>query len=269
MAKEKAPQNRFDKIKAWIIGLTGVLVVVPALLNGGYDIYAAVKRIPRTESEKNNVELFKKYFNKQPVAAFPVPIKQDVGTVQVRFAVYEEGDVYIEFGKHTQWFPFPRPMEARSNLLRVAEAFAQPGGSPSGFGSYLTTDQLVDGIVVRERRWENGVLETLRLDPRTGKILRRETRAETAMPAHPSPAPPRPGPGAGGPASLGVGTLAPIDLQQIGTMRSRTPAPGALPADLRSTCFTASGACEMVTPQPLDSRCECVGPTGTVPGVAR
>src|SRR5215831_7175778 len=52
----------------------------------------------RSESERINVELFKKYFNKQPVTVLPVPIKRSNGTVDVRFSIYDEGDVYVEIG---------------------------------------------------------------------------------------------------------------------------------------------------------------------------
>ena len=68
-----------DKDRSWanvvrsnVLAATGVLLVVPALLNAGYDIYAAAMKLPRTETERTNDALFRKYFNKPPVAVMPV-----------------------------------------------------------------------------------------------------------------------------------------------------------------------------------------------------
>jgi len=166
----------FDRAKAWAVGITGVLVVVPALVNSGYDVYATLAKVPKTESQKINDELFRKYFNKQPVWAFPIPVKRDAGNVEAKFSVYEGGDVYVEFGKRSQWFPFPS-LEKISLFERgiqlIGTAHAQES-SRVGSGTFEQSDRIVDGKIVRERRWENGVLETFTLDPRTGNILDRK-----------------------------------------------------------------------------------------------
>ncbi len=60
MATSTARPTDFDRARAWIAGLTGVLVVVPALINAGIDIYAAFAKLPKTEAERATVELFKK-----------------------------------------------------------------------------------------------------------------------------------------------------------------------------------------------------------------
>ena len=105
--KSSEPKSPLESLKAWAVGLTGVLVVLPALVNSGYDVYATLAKIPKTETQKINDELFRKYFNKQPVLAFPIPVKRDAGMVDVNFSVFEGGDIYIEFGKRSQWFQFP------------------------------------------------------------------------------------------------------------------------------------------------------------------
>ena len=91
------------KAKDWIVGLTAVLVVLPALINAGIDVYKAALNIPKTDAEQVNIELFKKYFNKPPVAAFRVPIKYSLGTAEAKFSIYEEGDVFVEYGSSSQW----------------------------------------------------------------------------------------------------------------------------------------------------------------------
>jgi hypothetical protein len=88
----------WSKAKGWIVGLTAILVVLPALINTGIDVRKAVLNIPKTDAERTNLELFKKYFNKPPVTAFPVPIKHSLGTVEAKFSIYDEGDIFVEYG---------------------------------------------------------------------------------------------------------------------------------------------------------------------------
>lgn len=174
-AKAAKPKTVFDKAKAWTVGLSGVLVVLPALVNSGYDVYAALAKIPRTETQKINNELFQKYFNKQPVWSFPIPVKRDAGSVEAKFFVYEGGDVYIEFGKRSQWFPFPlleKTSFERTNSFIGTALADQP--SRVGSGTFEQSDRIDGGTITRERRWENGVLEVFTLDSRTGNILNRK-----------------------------------------------------------------------------------------------
>lgn len=175
-AQSKASDTKtiFERAKGWAIGITGVLVVLPALVNSVYDVYTALAKVPKTETQKINDELFRKYFNKQPVWSFPVPVKREAGTVEAVFAVYEGGDVYIEFGKRSQWFPFPSLEKASGDSLPfISAAFAHETGR-TGAGSFEQTDRIVNGKLVRERRWENGVLEIITLDPRSGNIVDRK-----------------------------------------------------------------------------------------------
>ena len=41
-----------SKIRTWIVGLTAVVVVLPALINGGIDVYRSILNIPRTDAER-------------------------------------------------------------------------------------------------------------------------------------------------------------------------------------------------------------------------
>lgn len=176
MGNPSAKENGFDKIKSLFVGITGVFLVVPALINAGVDIYSSLAKVPKTEAEKINVELFKKYFNKPPVTAIPLPIKQHNGTVTVHFSVYEEGDIYVEYGLHSQWFPFPKNTasvegpDIQFNMF--SKAYADDSvESLQGFGKYQQNDSFVGNQLLRERIWENGVKENLIIDPRTGQIL--------------------------------------------------------------------------------------------------
>ncbi|MBJ7308790.1 hypothetical protein ACFOLJ_25845 [Rugamonas sp. CCM 8940] len=269
-AQAGAPASGFERIKAWLIGLTGVLVVLPALINGGLDIYTALARLPKTESERLNVELFKKYFNKQPVAAFPVPIRRSDGTVEVRFSVFDEGDIFVEFGKFTQWFPFPKSETGGLGLSILGLPFlglahAEQTGKMRGLGQYQQQDSYdANGNVVRERQWENGVREWQRLNPRTGDILERKL----TRPAPADAAKPADKPGAGDGEVNKRATLsqfAPIDLEAL--RNTPRPAPqAAKQVKLGSSCVTRSGTCSLLYPLEPDSPCSCESGYGSVAG---
>ncbi|WGG53122.1 hypothetical protein [Rugamonas sp. DEMB1] len=264
-----APASGFDRIRGWVIGLTGVLVVLPALLNGGLDIYAALAKLPKTESERLNVELFKKYFNKQPVAAFPVPIRRTDGTVEVRFSVFDEGDIFVEFGKFTQWFPFPKNETAGVGLSFLGLAHAEQTSKMRGLGQYKQQEAYdASGNVVRERQWENGVREWQRLNPRTGDILEKKvTRVPATGAAKPAD---EPSAGANAGASevnkrATLSQFAPIDLEAL--LNAPRPVPNtAKAAKQGSSCVTPSGSCGLLYPLPPDSACSCENAYGSVAG---
>ncbi|MBI2772623.1 MAG: hypothetical protein HYX47_23585 [Burkholderiales bacterium] len=214
MPKPTAPEPFFTRFKGWVVGLTGVFVVLPALINGGHDVYSLLAKLPRTDAERVNERLTREYFRKTPIAIMPVPIKQNNGTVEVRFEIYERGDVFVEFGNVTQWFPFPaRDGEKKtSGLSLISEAIAQAvRPSPQGMGRYTQSDELKDDAVVRERTYENGVVEAQVIDIRSGAILRSSSRATAQKPFPVAPnSPPVP-------------KITPIDLDHFRTTKVGAP----------------------------------------------
>jgi Protein of unknown function (DUF1353) len=178
----------FDRLKAWAIGLTGVLLVVPALINSGLDVYKAALKIPKTDAQKVNEEMFQKYFNKQPVIAAPIPITRDAAIVDAKFSIFDGGDIYVEFGKRTQWLPFPALDKKTTqidfpSLISSAYAAIEQVGL-AGEGDFQQRDTYSGSNIRRERVWGNGVVEILIIDPRTGIISNREVqqRSVTALP---------------------------------------------------------------------------------------
>lgn len=219
MPKPDAPASFFSRFKGWIVGLTSVLVVLPALINTGHDIYSSLLKLPRTEAERINERLFREYFKKQPVATIPVPIKQNNGTVEVRFAIYEKGDVFVEFGNFTQWFPFPaRDGEDNKTLgfSLISSAFAQSPPAPKGEGRFQQADQIQGDALIREKTYENGVVEKQVIDPRSGDILnssaRQTDQKQVAVPAS---------------RALPVPKMATIDLDQLRKVAQTGPASAA------------------------------------------
>lgn len=220
MPEPDAPESFFARFKGWIVALTSVFIVLPALINAGNDIYSSLLKLPRTEAERINERLFRDNFGKQPVATIPVPIKQNNGTVEVRFAIYEKGDVFVEFGNFTQWFPFPSPGPAPNKSFGfsfVSTAFAQNASSPKGEGRFQQTDSMRGDAVVRQKTFENGVIEKQTIDPRSGDILdssSRQTDQKQTLPAA---------------SALVVPKIAPIDLDQFRKVSQVSgPAPGAV-----------------------------------------
>jgi len=166
----------WTQAKNWVAGLTAVLIVLPSLINAGTDVYKTIFKIPRTDMERTNVDLFEKYFGKPPISTSSLEVKNGPGKIDVKFAIYEEGDVYVEYGNVTQWFPLPKTVpHTTSKLSLMSSAFAAEATdkTPQGAGSYTQSDNRDGDYIVRVRVYANGVIETLRIDPRTGQVVER------------------------------------------------------------------------------------------------
>jgi hypothetical protein len=199
-----------SRLKSKLITLTGMLVAVPAFVNAAYDVYTAIAKLPRTDAEKVNAELFQKYFNKHPLIVMPVPIKHPMGTVDVTFAVYEEGDVYVEYGKQTQWFAFPRPAPIRAaelSLIGSAHAAAvtdktrEQAASSRDSQMASVSGSISGNVLTRSKTYNDGTVEYSKIDIRSGVILDEKTLSK-----------PR-GPSAG--AGIPTMKIEPIDLERL------------------------------------------------------
>lgn len=216
-AKPGTKSTWLEGMKGWLVALTGVLVVLPALINALADIYAAAAKLPRTEAERVNARLYREYFRKSPVLTMPVAIKQGDGTVEARFEIYERGDVRVEFGSSSQWFPFPSREPSRSSARGFSvfsEAIAQGVPPSKGMGSYQQSEHIQNDAVVRMRTYENGVVEKVAIDPRTGELSNASTSQSVKIPVNAT-------------QRIPEIKVAPVDLDKL-----RTPpaAPTAVPA---------------------------------------
>lgn len=181
-------------VKLWLTGLVGVLVVLPSLVNAGLDVYSSLLKLPKTEAERINERLFRDNFGKQPVATVPVPIKQNNGLVEVRFQIYDKGDVFVQFGNFSQWFPFPAGEDETKKPVGfslMSNAYAVMPPQPQGMGQYQQSDKMQDGAILRETTYENGVVQSQVIDTRSGDILDSSSRKieQKPLPPVPSPAP--------------------------------------------------------------------------------
>ena len=173
--------SQFEKLRVRVAALTAALIAVPALINAGYDIYAAARKLPRSEGERLNVELFKKYIHKEPALVLPIPIKSALGVLDATFYVYEEGDIHIEYGGQTQWFTLPKPsVEKRSEFSILSSAYAvpiviRPTARPVP-NQILSQHSVLNGsTLLRTRLYQDGLLHRDEIDLRTGAILKSST----------------------------------------------------------------------------------------------
>ena len=161
----------WSKIKGWIVGITAILVVIPALINGGLDVYNSVMNIPKTQKERTNSDMFKKYFNKQALATVPVPIKTAQGTVDMRLSIYDAGDIFVEYGQDSQWFPFPLQQRMAVEEFIPSAYAGQSPPPPKGTGQYTQSDKLVGNTIERTRSYGDGTKEVYTININTGEIL--------------------------------------------------------------------------------------------------
>jgi len=229
--------------KAWIVGITSVVVVVPSLINAANDVYVAVAKLPRNDAERANQELYMRYFNKQPVIAVPLPIKHSLGTVDATISVYEGGDVLVEYGARQQWFPFPAPKKEIGFV--ISSAHAGDAGNARGIGSYRQTDRVEGRVLVRKRDFANGISEEQRIDTRTGEVLERSTK-------------PSQKPSFGEVAPIGV-----IDLE------SKAKAPGPKQPEAARCVVANGGDCTLVRPLARGAECYCAAANGVLAGKAQ
>lgn len=103
---EKGIIARLSTFKGIIVSLTALLVVIPALINSGIDVYKSIANIPAGIQEKTNDELFKRHFKDAPIFSQPIEIKTGNATLEMLLDVYENGDIFVQYGDFSQWFPF-------------------------------------------------------------------------------------------------------------------------------------------------------------------
>lgn len=172
--------NGWSKLTKLVVGLTGVLLVIPSLINSAKDIYNSINEIPRSDSERLNVELFKKYWGKTPIGELPLLISRGGANYMVSFKVYDEGDVYMQYGNRIQWFAFPSstgPSISKGAVIPTAEADdSSYRPIDSMFRPIQQIDSFEGGNAISEKLYINGIRERQVIDLRTGRIVNQTIR---------------------------------------------------------------------------------------------
>ena len=198
---DQEPSDGWGKVTKIILGLTSVLVVIPSLINSAKDIYDEINEVPRTDAERANVEFFRKYWGKKPVGELPLVITRGGASYQVSFNVYDEGDIYIQYGNMVQWFAFPGQSNALGSNLDIISVAHADGVRYQSIGGEIKQIRQIDSFdgrnAVREKFYINGMRERQVIDIRTGVIVD-QTLNQGAVP------PPESLPSTGGPSSVTI-----------------------------------------------------------------
>ncbi len=177
-----------------ITSIIAILVIIPSMINALVDVYTTILDIPSSLPERNNQRLFKAHFEESPAHTGVGTIRTERGDLNVKLNVYESGDIYIEYGKFSQWFPFdpesvaPDANEPLGWLMHSAYAevstalspcetaqnMADPSNnnSPLSMHRYIQQEQQIKaGQLQRIRIYDDGCKETLFVEVNSGKIL--------------------------------------------------------------------------------------------------
>lgn len=178
-----------------ITSIIAILVVIPSMINAVVDVYVTILDIPSSLPEQNNQRLFKAHFEESPAHTGVGTIRTERGDLNVKLNVYENGDIYIEYGKFSQWFPFdpesvaPEEGESVGWLMRSAYAEVATALSPCevvqneegddkpqlAMHRYIQQEnQVKTGKLQRVRIYDDGCKETLFVEINSGKILSRQ-----------------------------------------------------------------------------------------------
>jgi len=175
-----------------ITGIIAVLVILPSLFNALIDVYISFFNIPKSINEHNNQQLFQSHFQEKPIHSGMNVIKTETGNLSMKVSIYRNGDIFVEYGDYSQWFPYRPPKEAKKTSSGISwlisDAYAEnysTGLSPCELAkqadqtntnvatSYLLKDVRQGENLLRERTYEDGCRETLSINVNTGQIMQR------------------------------------------------------------------------------------------------
>ena len=164
-----SPSGFGGRVTRWLAGITGVLVVVPSLINAGADVYVSVLNIPRTHAEAVNKELYEKYFGKEPIERLALPLQTHLGEMNMVLEVHgADGDIFVQYGSDTQWFRSPLAIDQTASNGLFRAAFAQAISQERAIDNFSQVDKRRHDMIVRERYYADGTKERYIINPRTG-----------------------------------------------------------------------------------------------------
>lgn len=138
------------KLKGWLVGAIGVLVLVPSLINAGSDVWRSLMNSPIGTIEKQNVELMKAHWDEPAVFSQDVEIKNDAVTRVLRFKIYQNADIWVRYGKEERWLASLESEEfAALTFSLISSAIAQDKvRQTSKEQSFSTLKSQLDPVVI-------------------------------------------------------------------------------------------------------------------------
>ena len=166
-------KDLLDNWKSTVVALAALLVVIPSVINGINDIWVAWNGLPIGDKEKINNQLFIKHWKENPIHTKQIIIEGKSGKIPITVDVYENGDIFVDYVRLTQWFPY-------SDLV-VKSDFHFSNTAYAGFFDKITksikgTTREISNVrktaktVERTRLLEDGSKEVQTIDINTGAI---------------------------------------------------------------------------------------------------
>lgn len=164
-----------DNWKSTVAALVALLILVPSVINGINDIWVAWRNLPIGDKEKINSQLFKKHWKESPIHTKQIIIEGKNGKEPITVDVYENGDILVDYGRLTQWFPYSS-LVAKEDFHLVNKAYAgffnkitRSIKSPiaKSIKNVINTDKTVE----RTRSFEDGSKEVQIININTGEII--------------------------------------------------------------------------------------------------
>jgi len=92
--------------KTKLTSLLASLVIVPSIINSIGDIWVSMNDLPIGEREVINSTLFRLHWRENPVHSKQIIVDVKNVSVPITIDVYRNGDIFLDYGNTTQWFPF-------------------------------------------------------------------------------------------------------------------------------------------------------------------
>lgn len=143
-----------------ITALLGLLVVLPSVINAITDIYVAWQGLPIGNQEKINSRLFQAHFKENPINSQQLMVKGQTGASAMTLDVFQNGDVFINYGENVQWFPYQDLQLAESGFSFISAAYADWYVEPTTKQSNQTLE--ADSVKVESRYISKTEIERVR-----------------------------------------------------------------------------------------------------------
>ena len=153
-----------------------ILIIVPSLLNAFSDIWVAWNDLPIGEKEKINNKLFKSHWRESPVHSKKIIVEVQKIAVPITVDIYRNGDIFIDYGQSTQWFPFKQMNIPLAKFSLINSAMADEVETKEKVESTPTipinvvNEKIEDNNVIRLKTFGDGSIEKQVIHMNTGKI---------------------------------------------------------------------------------------------------
>ncbi len=174
------PQIR-DLLNNWkstLATLAALLIVIVSVINGVNDIIVAWRGLPIGETEKINHHLFKEHWKEDPIHTKQIVIEGNKGNVPITIDVYANGDIFVDYVRLTQWFPYSDVITQKEfHIINSAYAGFLKKASKKirSESSSIKNEKASANTVKRTRNLEDGSKEIQTININTGKITNVET----------------------------------------------------------------------------------------------